>query len=85
MLAHNTKRADPLLNSQRSAEVDFAMCLALNHTVVVERDQKTGKATLQCESPDEEALVAGGSMLGVDFVDRAPGTAVACVAGEQQR
>ena len=28
---------------------------------------------MQCESPDEEALVSSGGMLGVEFVDRNPG------------
>ncbi|CAM9603064.1 unnamed protein product, partial [Ectocarpus sp. 12 AP-2014] len=43
-----------------SAPLDFALCLALNHTVVLEEDPKTGQKQMQAESPDEEALVDGG-------------------------
>lgn len=45
-----------------SAPLDFALCLALNHTVVLEEDPKTGKKQMQAESPDEEALVDGGTV-----------------------
>lgn len=45
-----------------SAPLDFALCLALNHTVVLEQDPKTGKKEMQAESPDEEALVDGGKV-----------------------
>eukprot|EP00612_Vaucheria_litorea_P000984 CAMPEP_0171460920 /NCGR_PEP_ID=MMETSP0945-20130129/5593_1 /TAXON_ID=109269 /ORGANISM="Vaucheria litorea, Strain CCMP2940" /LENGTH=1196 /DNA_ID=CAMNT_0011987199 /DNA_START=242 /DNA_END=3832 /DNA_ORIENTATION=+ len=69
----------------RPAEIDFALCLALNHTVVYEKDHKTGKRTLQSESPDEEALVAGGSMLGIDFLDRNPGEVLIKIKGEEFR
>lgn len=47
---------------QGSAPLDFALCLALNHTVVLEEDPKTGKKQMQAESPDEEALVDGGKV-----------------------
>ncbi|CAN0522725.1 unnamed protein product [Ectocarpus sp. 12 AP-2014] len=40
----------------------FALCLALNHTVVLEEDPKTGLKQMQAESPDEEALVDGGKV-----------------------
>lgn len=43
--------------------LDFALCLALNHTVVLEEDPKTGQTVMQAESPDEEALVDGGKVL----------------------
>lgn len=43
--------------------MDFALCLALNHTVVLEEDPKTGLKQMQAESPDEEALVDGGKVL----------------------
>lgn len=45
-----------------AACLDFALCLALNHTVVLEEDPKTGKKHMQAESPDEEALVDGGKV-----------------------
>lgn len=41
---------------------DFALCLALNHTVQLEEDPTTGKKKLQAESPDEEALVDGAKV-----------------------
>ncbi|KAG5185933.1 hypothetical protein JKP88DRAFT_310634 [Tribonema minus] len=79
--------APPLseLRERTPAELSFALCLALNHTVVIERDDATGDKTLQCESPDEEALVNGARQLGVEFVDREPGTVVVRVAGREQR
>lgn len=56
-LATNVAQAE-----KGSAPVDFALCLALNHTVVLEEDPKTGKKQMQAESPDEEALVDGGKV-----------------------
>jgi magnesium-transporting ATPase (P-type) len=57
----------------RPPELDFAICLAVNHTVVMEKDEASGTKKMQCESPDEEALVSGGALLGVEFIDRNPG------------
>lgn len=48
-----------------AAALDFALCLALNHTVVLEEDPKTGKKQMQAESPDEEALVDGGKVRSI--------------------
>ncbi|CAM9416596.1 unnamed protein product [Phaeothamnion confervicola] len=62
----------------------FALCLALNHTVVVETDEETGKKTLQAESPDEEALVDGAHLLGVDFVGRRPGEVLCRFRGVEE-
>lgn len=44
------------------AALDFALCLALNHTVMLEEDPKTGTKRMQAESPDEEALVGGAKV-----------------------
>ncbi|CAN0153672.1 unnamed protein product, partial [Hapterophycus canaliculatus] len=69
-----TELASKVASAEKgTAPLDFALCLALNHTVVLEEDPKTGKKQMQAESPDEEALVDGGKILGVDFVDRSPG------------
>ncbi|CAN0020880.1 unnamed protein product, partial [Choristocarpus tenellus] len=59
-------------NGEGAAALDFVACLALNHTVVLEVDEETGMRQMQSESPDEEALVDGGKMLGIEFVDRTP-------------
>jgi phospholipid-transporting ATPase len=64
----------------RPPELDFAICLAVNHTVVMERDEASGAKKMQCESPDEEALVSGGALLGVEFIDRNPGEVSATTA-----
>ncbi|CAM9933282.1 unnamed protein product, partial [Laminaria digitata] len=69
-------------SSGDSAALHFAFCLALNHTVVLEDDPKTGKKQMQAESPDEEALVDGAKILGVEFVDRSPGKVMVEVAGK---
>jgi phospholipid-translocating P-type ATPase (flippase) len=59
-----------------SPEMDFALCLALNHTVVMEHDDEKGAASMQCESPDEAALVDGAALLGLHFVDRSSGQVI---------
>ena len=41
--------------------------LAVCHNVVVERDEATGQASYQAESPDEEALVDGGATMGLVY------------------
>lgn len=66
---------------KHSAEVEFAMCLAVNHTVVVEVNETTGKKSMQSESPDEEALVAGAAALGIEFVGRTPGSVITRIGG----
>lgn len=48
--------------SQGGVALDFALCLALNHTVMLEEDPRTGKKQMQAESPDEEALVDGAKV-----------------------
>lgn len=47
---------------EEGVALDFALCLALNHTVMLEEDPKTGKKQMQAESPDEEALVDGAKV-----------------------
>lgn len=49
-------------STQGAAALDFALCLALNHTVMLEVDPKTGAKQMQAESPDEEALVDGAKV-----------------------
>lgn len=46
----------------KATALHFALCLALNHTVVMEVDPKTGQQQVQAESPDEEALVDGAKV-----------------------
>ena len=45
-----------------SAPLDFALCMALNHTAVLEDNPTTGKKKMWAESPDEGALVEGGKV-----------------------
>lgn len=72
-LSHRTQRvvdAPPLSSMaarvrdarMHSTMLDFVLCLALNHTVVLETDPKTGLKQMQAESPDEEALVDGAKV-----------------------
>lgn len=56
--------------------------LAVCHTVVVERDEKTGASVYQAASPDEACLVKGAKSLGVEFTDRNETSVMISVAGE---
>eukprot|EP01038_Epipyxis_sp_PR26KG_P006476 gene6476-8908_t len=58
-----------LSNRPQSVESEFALCIALCHTVILEDDG----VTLQSESPDEEALVGVSETLGWRFIRRQSG------------
>jgi len=58
----------------------FFTCLAVCHTVVVEK-QKDGSLTYQAESPDEGALVYAAKPVGYELVDRTAGTITVSTAG----
>lgn len=55
-------------NSQEIEE--FFKLLALCHTVIVEENKETGKTTLSASSPDEEAILNGIKLLGIEFISR---------------
>jgi magnesium-transporting ATPase (P-type) len=41
---------------------EYAQCLAVCHSVQVDKDQETGNKTYQASSPDELALVDGAKL-----------------------
>lgn len=49
---------------------EFYNLLAVCHTVVCDKDQKTGKLTYQASSPDELALTMGAKQVGYELTDR---------------
>lgn len=51
---------------------EFLTLLAVCHTVIPEKDQKTGAIAYRAASPDEEALVKAAKCLGYDFKTPAP-------------
>ncbi len=67
-LAHSISSSISLGNC--TPEFEFAISLALNHTLIVTRNQETGDRILHSESPDETALVEGAKLLGIEFLDR---------------
>ncbi|KAI1094652.1 phospholipid-translocating P-type ATPase [Rostrohypoxylon terebratum] len=71
---HDFKRLRENLKSHESAEAmhHFLALLSTCHTVIPERDEKSGNIKYQAASPDEGALVQGASMLGYKFVARKP-------------
>ena len=52
----------------------FFKHLALCHTVVVEKEEETGRPIFKAQSPDEEALVSAACNFGFVFVERTPST-----------
>jgi|LauGreDrversion4_2_1035121.scaffolds.fasta_scaffold29946_3 magnesium-transporting ATPase (P-type) len=44
--------------------------MAVCHTVVLDKDKKTGKVVMQASSPDELALVQGSVDVGFRFIDK---------------
>lgn len=71
---HDFKRLRENLKSHESAEAmhHFLALLSTCHTVIPERDEKSGSIKYQAASPDEGALVQGALMLGYKFVARKP-------------
>ncbi|RLN92141.1 hypothetical protein BBJ28_00014910, partial [Nothophytophthora sp. Chile5] len=51
---------------------EFLTLLAVCHTVIPEKDAKTGVTAYRASSPDEEALVKAAKCLGYNFVAPAP-------------
>lgn len=49
---------------------EFLRLLAVCHSVIIEKNRETGKDTLSAASPDENALVNGARLLGVEFFHR---------------
>lgn len=71
-------------NEDAQALDAFFTCLAVCHTVVVEK-QKGGTLTYQAESPDEGALVYAAKPMGYELVDRTAGTITVSIAGVSDR
>ena len=46
--------------------------LAVCHTVIVEKDERTGEISYQASSPDELALVEGAKSQGYEFLNKDP-------------
>ncbi|KLU83953.1 phospholipid-transporting ATPase 1 [Magnaporthiopsis poae ATCC 64411] len=61
----------------------FLALLATCHTVIPERDEKTGKIKYQAASPDEGALVQGAADLGYKFTARKPRVVIIEVEGRE--
>ena len=68
----------------REALCFFIVHLAVCHTVVIERDERTGEPTFQASSPDEACLVKAAKALGVAFVARTERTITVSVLGEER-
>lgn len=70
--------------SKKDAEAldAFFTCLAVCHTVVVEKAD--GKLTYQAESPDEGALVYSSVPVGYELLDRTANTITVSTAGLQK-
>ena len=49
---------------------DFFRLLAVCHTVVVDKDPRTGEILYQASSPDELALIQGGKQGGMVLIER---------------
>jgi len=49
---------------------DFFRLLAVCHTVVVDKDPKTGEILYQASSPDELALIQGANQAGLVLKER---------------
>lgn len=49
---------------------DFIQCLAVCHSVVVDKDEATQKKNYQASSPDELALVDGAKMCGIEYTEK---------------
>ena len=67
-------------SSGSSLEFEFALAMAICHTIVVAKDEDpvTGVETLslEAESPDEEALCQAAKEFGLAFVGREPGVVI---------
>ncbi|EGV62433.1 phospholipid-translocating P-type ATPase [Yamadazyma tenuis ATCC 10573] len=53
---------------QKKSNEHFMLALALCHSVLIEKDEDTGKLVLKAQSPDEAALVGTARSLGFAFV-----------------
>ena len=49
---------------------EFIQCLAVCHSVVVDKNKETGEKKYQASSPDELALVEGALSCGIEFTDK---------------
>ena len=49
---------------------EYIQCLALCHSVVVDKDENTQEKTYQASSPDELALVEGAKMCGIEYTEK---------------
>ena len=49
---------------------DFFRLLAVCHTVVVDKDPRSGEVTYQASSPDELALIQGSKQAGIELKER---------------
>ncbi|KAL1869075.1 hypothetical protein VTK73DRAFT_3383 [Phialemonium thermophilum] len=73
------------LKSHESAPAidHFLTLLATCHTVIPERDEKSGQIKYQAASPDEGALVQGALELGYKFTARKPRSVIIEVEGRE--
>ncbi|RLN95710.1 hypothetical protein BBJ28_00025220, partial [Nothophytophthora sp. Chile5] len=72
--------------SEQQRRIDaFFTHLAVCHTVIPERHENSNEITLSASSPDEQALVAGASFFGYEFMNRSPGVAHVKIRGVSQK
>jgi magnesium-transporting ATPase (P-type) len=58
-------------NSMKDAVMEFFLNIALNHNVLTEVDQNTGKKSYTGSNPDEVVLVQAAKEMGIEFLERA--------------
>ncbi|KAH9892941.1 hypothetical protein F4778DRAFT_300950 [Xylariomycetidae sp. FL2044] len=82
---HDFKRLAENLKSHESSLAihHFLALLATCHTVIPERNEKTGTIKYQAASPDEGALVEGAKQMGYTFVARKPRSVIIEVEGKE--
>ena len=76
----NNYSTDHTTTADAAALDAFFTCMAVCHTVVVEKN-KGGQLTYQAESPDEGALVYSGVPVGYELIDRTATTITVSTAG----
>ena len=58
-------------NSEEGTKLyNFFRLLSVCHTVVVDKDPRTGEILYQASSPDELALIQGGKQAGLVLTER---------------
>ena len=82
---HDFKQLQENIKSHQTSEAikHFLALLATCHTVIPERDEKSGNIKYQAASPDEGALVQGAVTMGYSFLARKPRTVIIEVDGQE--